>query len=297
MGVDDICHLKAGGLLVLAERLEVLHVREVVLHLRKVAHAAEHAHNVGQACRKPNGPARDGEVGVHALEQFLCLRRHVGERPTLNRLHHDDGLAVLGCHLVAGARLNPLALPVQIVYLQLHKLHLGMLGKDLVEQFWVVVIREAHVAHQTGLLLLEQPLKAVELLVVRIAACLDAMQQVIVEVVDAGLLELRVEHVVAPLQRVEELVMQLGGKGIALSRIAVHERRLGNVLACKAVVHPCGIEVGKASVHKQVDHLLNLLHVHVRGIVWIESRQAHKAESELLLWHKIHGALLSFTFR
>ena len=127
----------------------------------------------------------------------------------------------------------------------------------------------------------------------RVAALLDAVKQVVVEVASAGLLELLVKDLVAILKAIEEAVMELGGQRKALARIAIDEGLLGNALACKAVVHPGGIKVGEALGHKQVDHLLDLLNVDRRTVGGVGLRQTHEAKAELLCRNKIHRSPLS----
>ncbi|EJW99641.1 hypothetical protein EVA_12253, partial [gut metagenome] len=78
------------------------------------------------------------------------------------------GLAVGAGHLVDLAGVDPGALPVEVVELELHELHLRVDGEDLVQQVRRVVEREAHVADESPLLLLQQPVEALELLVLRV---------------------------------------------------------------------------------------------------------------------------------
>ena len=160
-----------------------------------------------------------------------------------------------------GAGLDPLALPVQIVELHLHKLHVGIFGQDLIQQLGRVVEGKAGVLHKAFGLLLEKPVEAVVFLVLQIVGGLDAVDEIIVKIACAGLLELFVEDPVAVLEGMEEAAVQLGGQRKAVPGIAVHNGFLRGALAGKAVIHDSRIEIGKAPFDKDIDHFLELIHI------------------------------------
>ena len=140
--------------------------------------------------------------------------------------------------------------------------------------------------HEPGFLLAEQPFEAAVFFKLDDVACIDAVQQVVVEVSCAGLFELFGEDAVAIGGGVEEREMQLGGQREALARMALDQDYLHRALAGEPVVHPCGVEVGEAPLQEQVDHLLELLDVYRRLIGWIDDRQTHETKPEFL-----HNAL------
>ena len=75
----------------------------------------------------------------------------------------------------------------------------------------------------------------------------------------------------------------LGGKLVALARVALHKRLPDGVFA--ALVGPGGVEVGEAGAEEHVDHLLGLLDVDgalLALCLGLQPWQAHEAESELL---------------
>ena len=79
---------------------------------------------------------------------------HVGQRAAFDRLHNGDGLAVLLADLQTFAALHTGILPVRIVDLKLHEIHLRVLLEQLVQQGGVSMETEAPVLHQALFLLL-----------------------------------------------------------------------------------------------------------------------------------------------
>ena len=281
LAVDDPGGLLHQGDLVPGQRHKIRHVAQVVLHLRHIAHAGEDHHHVLQAGGEANRPGRQGCLRVRGLQQRLGLRGQLCQGAALDRLHDHHRLSVLDRRLIAGPGLYPLALPVQVVDLELHEFHLRVLREDLVQQLGGAVEGEAGVLHQSLGLLVQQPAEAVELLVFGIAAGFDAVEQVVVEVARPGLLQLVVEDPVPVLQGIEKAAVQLRGQREAVPGVAVHQRRLCDPLAGEAVVHDGGVEVGEALFDEPVDHLLDLLDVHGGVVVRVGQRHAHQAESKL----------------
>ena len=199
---------------------------------------------------------------------------------------------MLSGHLVHALGVNPGAVPVQVVDLQLDELHLRVLGEDLVQQLRVVVVGEARVLYQALGLFLQQPVKAVELLELVVDVPLDAVEQVVVEIPGAGLFQLGVEDLVPVLQGVEEPGVELGGQGKALPGVAVHQGRFGGAFAGKGVVHPGGVKIGEALLQEQVHHLFQLFQVHFAGVVLVQGGQPHQAKAQFF-----HGrVILSVSF-
>ena len=85
---------------------------------------------------------RDGR-----FRRALCIfRKGVNEDTALDRFHNDNGFPVLAGDFVAGTGLDGLAVPVNVIELELDKFHLRVLGQDFVEQFGAVMERKAHAA-------------------------------------------------------------------------------------------------------------------------------------------------------
>ena len=153
---------------------------------------------------------------------------------------------MLHTYLIAAARLYPLALPVKIVELELYEFNLRVIRQHTIQQLRLVMIGKSRVPYQSFRLLLLQPLKAFELLVLDDLFLIDRMQQVIVKVACARLFKLLVEYLVSAFKGVEIFRMQLRRQCEALSGMAVYECLLRRILALKSHIHPRGIEVCKS---------------------------------------------------
>ena len=147
--------------------------------------------------------------GAYSLKRDSHRLGHLGQRAALHRLHDDHRFAVFFGHLIALAGLHPFAVPVQIVQLQLDKFHLGVFGQHLVQQIGMVMEGETDMLDQPLFLLLLQPAEAVQLLVDFVMLGAHVVQQVIVKIPRAGLLQLGVEDLVPVLQVVDEACVQL----------------------------------------------------------------------------------------
>ena len=196
---------------------------------------------------------------------------------------------------IASAGLNPLAFPVQIIDLQLNKFHLRMLRQDLIQQLGAAVERESGMFNQPCRLFIQKPAEAVQLLIFRQHGSFNAVDQIVVKIGDAGFLKLFVEDPVPVFQKIDITGVQLGGQGVAVSGMAVHEGGLCRVLALEAAVHPGCVKVGKASLQKPVYHLFDLFHVDVARIGLVVQRQAHKAEAKFFCLHIACAPFLCFS--
>ena len=67
-----------------------------------------------------------------------------------------------GGHLVAFAALHPGAVPIQVVQLQLHVLHLRMLRQHPIQQLRPIVVGKADMPHQTRFFLFPDELPAAQ---------------------------------------------------------------------------------------------------------------------------------------
>ena len=137
----DLLHCRPLGLV---QGLEVLHEGQVVLHLLQGAHAGEHHQHPREARGEADGIA-GGAAAVEGIQHGPGLLGKVHQVPALHRLHDDDGLAVLPADLVAAAALDGGVLIVEIVELDLHHLHLRVVGEDLFQHLGGIVEGDAHV--------------------------------------------------------------------------------------------------------------------------------------------------------
>ena len=100
-GFEDGPHLVAG------ERLKILHIGKIILHLRDIRHAGENGKNAVKRSRETDRPGGVGSIRIRLFQNILDLLRRICK--------------------------------VLIVDLQLDELCVGMIRQDLVEKFRPVV--------------------------------------------------------------------------------------------------------------------------------------------------------------
>lgn len=84
-------------------------------------------------------------------------------------------------------------------------------------------------------------------------------------------------------------------QGERLTRIARDKRLAERHLGLALVIDERGIEIGIASLHEGVDHLLELGDVDALDVVFVEKREPHAAKAHLGSGKNsvIHGMVLS----
>ena len=112
---------------------------------------------------KTNSPGSYRSVGISSLEDILDLWSHGDQIAALDRLHDSNRLVVLAGNFIALAGLNIIAVPIGVVDLELHKLHLGMLGQDLVQDFGLVMEGEANMLGDASFLKLDHVVPGIKL--------------------------------------------------------------------------------------------------------------------------------------
>ena len=144
--LENLLHTLDGIHLPLIKEFKILHIAEIVLHLREIAHARKNHHNAGEARGKADGIAR-GAAAVQVVQDGLGLLREINQVAALERFHDNNRLAVLAADLVAGAALHRWILEVHIVKLDLHDLDLRAFVQNLIEHLRAVVEGHADMAH------------------------------------------------------------------------------------------------------------------------------------------------------
>ena len=140
-----------------AEGLVLFPFAHVFLYLLQGGHASQHGDDVGQVVAEAVCPGNQALVGIHGLQHVLAAVGQVGQAATARRLHDGYGHAVLLRHFHALAGLGYRVFPIKVVHLQLDEVHIGVLGKQLVQALGVVVHRKAQVPYNTIGLLLRSP--------------------------------------------------------------------------------------------------------------------------------------------
>ena len=157
-----------------------------------------------------------------------------------------------------------------------------MVGEDAVEDLRLVVEGEAQALDAPGRLLLHAPAEGGQALDGLIAPGVQGVEQVVIEVVHAALLQLFGEIGVQLLRAVPALEVEdghLGGQGEAVSVVALDDGLLGHPFALPFVVDVGGVKVGEAPVQEGVRHGADLLQVHPGLLLGVAQGQAHQAES------------------
>ena len=142
--IENVCSLTRDSHLLFCQRLEILHVRGVIVQLFIGAHAREHHHHLRLRSSEAYGPRSHRKVGLRLPEHLFHPIGHIDQRAPFDRLHHHHWLLMLADHIVALARLNAVAVPIYIVQLNLHQLYLRMLCEDEVQHIGSVVERDTY---------------------------------------------------------------------------------------------------------------------------------------------------------
>ena len=290
-GLEDLLYLTDGLHLPLIQGLEVPHEGDIVLHLPEAAHAGQHHHHAGEARGEADGVA-GGAAAVEVFQDGLGLLGQVHQVAALHRLHHQHRLIVLPADLIAPAALDGQIVIVHIVELDLHRLDLGVLGEDLLQELGPVVEGDAHMAHLALLLQLKGRLVGAALLVVGIAALALGMHQIEVEVIDAAGLQLAFEQGADIRLGLEEAAGKLVGQDVLVPGVAAGEAGLQRRLALALDVAVGGIKIIEARVQERIHHLLRFLQIHLIAV----HGQAHAAESKIFLciFHSGYSFLIPF---
>jgi len=279
-GVDDLDGFGEHFAFLIGERFEILHVGGVVEQLIIGGHAAEYHYHAFEACGETHGPGGDRGFGVIGLEQLLRLGRQGSEVAALDGFHHDDGLLMLDGDFVAFARTDAGVVPVDVVDLQLDEIELGMRGEHLVEQLGRIVERHADVLRFALGLHAGGEREGIELLRLFIGAYGDVVDEEVIHVVHAQLLELFIENIFLILHAFEDARRNFGGDGEAVSAVAFGHGFPESDLAFVAVVDVGGVEVGEAAFEERIDHFFYGLHIKRRLVVFVQERQTHESEAE-----------------
>ena len=141
--VELLRHTRNRLLLLICQRLEILHVGNVILHLVQRAHAGQHHADAVKARRIADRIAGVGIVRamlpVQAVEDLLCMLRQIDQTAALHRLHDEERLIVLSRHLVNLAALYGSVLVIQVVELNLDNLNLRIIRENLIKHVHLVV--------------------------------------------------------------------------------------------------------------------------------------------------------------
>ena len=181
----------------------------------------------------------------------------------------------------AFARFHHGVFPVEVIHLQLDKIHIRMIGEQLVQRFGVVMHRETQVLDNAFGFLLRGPFPHSVLIEFRRARTAHVMQQVKVDVVGAQTLQRSIQARFRIFGGRLSPSQTLGGNGERIARIALNQRLAHGNFRFALMVHIGGIEIRAASLYKRVDHFLHMLDVDALLILGVSKRQTHAAKAKL----------------
>ena len=120
-------HRIYGNSFDVGKRLKLLHKRQIIAHLNDVAHSGQH-HKHALEPRGESYRIACGAASAEILQNFICAAGQIYKTAALYRLHYDNRLIVLAAHVVTPPRLYFRVVVIDIIKLELHKFHFGMLA-------------------------------------------------------------------------------------------------------------------------------------------------------------------------
>ena len=251
--MENAAHLAYRGAFLFVKRLEILHVREVVLHLSHGAHARkDHKYAV-----KSRGKAYCVACRTAAVQRIKYRARiiwKVYKISALDRLHYDDRLAVLAAYLIALAGLHCGILKVNVVELYLHDLDLGVGGKYLVKHLGAVVEGKPDMLYLSLGFEGERRLVCAAFFEFFEYRFVLRVHEIKIKVVNAARFKLALEKGTDIFFAVEEVACQLVGKDVALARVALCQPFAHRYFAFAAEISVRGVKIVEALCDKGVNH-------------------------------------------
>ena len=285
--MENGLNLLHGSLFLPVQRLEILHIGKIVLHLRQVAHAGQHHPDSREARGKAHGVAGKASA-MKFLQNGLSLLWQIHQAAALHRLHDDNGLAMLPADLIAGSALNPGVIVVGVVELNLHGFHLGVLRQNLIQHFRAVMEGKTHMAHLALGLQGEGSLIGAALFVMGIILRALGVHQVEVEIIHPAGLQLAFKEGSDIRLGFEEIPRQLVCQNVPVTGIPAGQAGLQRRLAFALQIAVGGVKIVEASVQKGIHHPIHFGNVHLFAL----HRQTHTAKAQLLIGSKnIHSTI------
>ena len=281
IGVEELRYLADDGVFLLAEGSEVPEHGAVVLHLLQAVHAAEHPDHPGLSGGKAQGPAGHGGLGGAGLQQSFRLRGNADQGAALAGLHDRDGLMILPGHLQAPAGLDVGLVHVHVIHLQLDKIQaVAVAGEDLLQQLRGIMEGHPHIKDLSLRLLFPDKAEGVVCHAAGEDVVAHVVQQIVVKIRDAAVLQLLVENGFHVLRILEIPERQLRGQLEALPGMPLHQRFADGLLPFVAVIGIGRIEIGKTQLQEAIKQGEDPVKIEAGGVAGIQQRQAHGAEAK-----------------
>ena len=178
------------------------------------------------------------------------------------------------------ARFHDRIFPVKVVHLQLHKIHVGVIGEQLIQAGSVIVHGKAQVLDNALFLLLLGPFPQAEIVELRDTGAAQVVQQVEIEI-SAQALQRSIQAGLCGFGGRLRPGKALRCKGERFAGVALYQRLAQRHLRFALVIHICRVEVGAARFHESIYHLLYVLDVDALLVFGVGQRQAHAAKAKL----------------
>lgn len=111
--LNELSGLCSERYLFLIHGAEVPHGSDVILHLLHAVHTGEYHHYFLMAGGKAQHPAGLRGLRSIGMDELSYLHRELSKGIAFDRLHNDNGLAVLFHHLITFSGLDTIIVPVQ----------------------------------------------------------------------------------------------------------------------------------------------------------------------------------------
>ena len=226
---------------------------------------------------KTNSPGSYRSVGISSLEDILDLWSHGDQIAALDRLHDSNRLVVLAGNFIALAGLNIIAVPIGVVDLELHKLHLGMLGQDLVQDFGLVMEGEANMLGDASFLKLDHVVPGIKLVTDLQLGSVKSVEQVKVKITRTCSFKGGLDEFFHILFFLDVYDGQFVGKLEALPGETLDNGFFCGQLGSSAAIDIGGVNIGKTVGEEMVGHFFDLFHINGTILVL---RKAHKAKTQ-----------------
>ena len=129
--------------------------------------------------------------------------------------------------------------------------------------------------------------ETIELLDLAVVRDIEVVQQVVVEIADAALLQLFGEDAFLVALGLEKHRRQLGRQREGVAAVTLDQRAAHDLLALEFVIHVGRVEVGEPAFQEGVDHPFDLRDVYFREVFRVGERQAHAPEPQFLGRHHL----------
>ena len=194
------------------------------------------------------------------------------------------------CHFVAEPRLHLRIVPVKVIELQLHDLHLRMLREDRLEKRCIAMEGKSQVMHLALRFQLLHKFKCTEGLCFFVGRWIQPVQPVVIDVVYAEPLQLPCEKSWHFLRLFQHEHGQLISDRKIFARIPLHDCFTKSDLTLPVMVAGCCVEIRKTSSEKCIHHLFHSFNIYALCVRLIQQRQTHQAKTKF--FHDISTPLV-----